>query len=693
VANRLIREKSPYLRQHADNPVDWYPWGEEAFAAAAALAKPIFLSIGYSSCHWCHVMEKESFADDEVARLLNDSFISIKVDREERPDVDTHFMAVCQMLSGGGGWPLSVFLTPGRQPLLAGTYFPKESRFGLVGFKDLVLRIAGAWTARRRDLVNSAEQIATALRRTGDLPSGGPLSAETLDRAFAELREEFDDEHGGFGRAPKFPQPHRLTFLLRYAVRAENPAAVEMVERTLVVMRRGGIFDQLGFGFHRYATDSAWRVPHFEKMLYDQALLIMAYAEAYQLTRRTEFRRAVEEVAEYVGRDLTSEDGGFFTAEDADSEGEEGRFYLWDAEEVRSSLTPAESDLAFRAFGIRPEGNSGRTEGPFAGKNILTLARPPAVLAPELRISERELTVRLDAVRARLLEVRGSRPRPLKDTKILADWNGLMIAALAKAAGALGKAKYARAARRAVEFILQKMNPGGRLCHRYAENEPAVPAFLDDYAFLIWGLIELYEAEFEVEHLAWALRLNEHLTDQFWDEAEGGYFLTSRDSLDLPFRRKESYDGAVPSGNSVMFGNLLRLGRLTGRPELEKRAGEIGAAFAGRMDRLPAGSTQFLCGLDFALGPTREIVIAGRPGTPDTRRLLAPLLEKFLPRMTVVLRPADKESAAIVELAPHVREMTTIKGRAAAYVCSSFRCEHPTTDPRRMLALLEKPKT
>jgi uncharacterized protein YyaL (SSP411 family) len=691
VPNRLIREKSPYLRQHADNPVQWYPWGEEAFAAAVKLDRPIFLSIGYSSCHWCHVMEKESFVDHEVARLLNDSFISIKVDREERPDVDAHFLAACQMLGGGGGWPLTVFLTPERQPFLAGTYFPKEGRFGLIGFKDLVRRIAEAWTARRGDLVNSAQQVAAALRQTGDAPTGGPLSAEILDRAFAELRNEFDPGPGGFGRAPKFPLPHRLAFLLRYADRAKNRAAAEMVEKTLAAMRSGGIFDHLGFGFHRYATDSDWRVPHFEKMLYDQALLMIAYSEAYQLTRRPEFRRTVEDIAAYVGRNLTSEDGGFFTAEDADSEGEEGRFYLWEAEEVRSSLTPVEADLAFRAFGLRPEGNSGGAEGPLAGKNILYLSRPPALLASELGVSERELGARLEAVRAKLLEVRGRRPRPLKDTKILTDWNGLMIAALARAAGALGEGKYARAARRAAEFVRRKMNPGARLCHRYAGGEVAVPAFLDDYAFLIWGLVELYEAGFEAGHLAWALRLTDRVTDQFWDKAGGGYFFTSDESRDLPFRKKDIYDGAVPSGNSVMFGNLLRLGRLTGRAELERRAGEIADAFAGWIGRTPAGSTQFLCGLDFALGPTHEIVIAGRPGASDTRRLLASLRRKFLPRTTVVFRPADQESPAILELAPQARAAMPVDGRAAAYVCSHFRCENPTTDPRRMLELLSKP--
>jgi uncharacterized protein YyaL (SSP411 family) len=688
--NRLIREKSPYLLQHAHNPVQWYAWGEEAFAAAKTLDKPVFLSIGYSSCHWCHVMEKESFADEEVARLLNDLFISIKVDREERPDIDAHYMAVCQLLGGGGGWPLTVFLTPNRLPFLAGTYFPKESRFGLIGVKDLLLRVAEAWKTRRQDLVTSGERTAAALQQTIDQSPSGRLTPDTLDDAFTQLSGEFDDENGGFGRAPKFPLPHRLTFLLRYADRAKGRKAVEMVEKTLLAMRRGGIFDQLGFGFHRYSTDAGWLVPHFEKMLYDQALLAMAYAEAYQLTGRKEYRRSVEDIAAYVRRDLASGEGGFFTAEDADSEGEEGRFYLWDAEEIRSSLTPAEAEFAFRVFGIRPEGNFAEAGKPPAGKNVLRLSRAAGVLASELGISERRFLGRLDAVRAKLFRVRERRPKPLKDTKILTDWNGLMVGALAKAARALGRNDYAAAAKKAVEFIRRHLNPGGKLHHRYAEGEAAVPAFLDDYAFLIWGLIELYETGFEPDSLAWALHLTDHLMGHFWDEAGGGFFFTSGENQDMPLRRKEIYDGAVPSGNSVMVENLLRLGRLTGRTELDKKADEIAAAFAGKISQMPAGHTQFLCGLLFALGPAHEIVIVGRPEAPDTQRLLEPLWRKFLPRKTVLFRPADEESPPIVELAPYVKTMTMLEGRAAAYVCSHFRCEKPTTDPRHMLELLEK---
>jgi uncharacterized protein len=689
--NRLIGEKSPYLLQHADNPVNWHPWGEEAFGAAERLDRPIFLSLGYSSCHWCHVMEKESFEDGETARLLNEAFISIKVDREERPDIDAHYMAVCQMLTGSGGWPLSIFMTPDRQPFFAGTYFPKERRFGLSGFKDLITRIAEAWKTRPRDLMGSAERIAAALRETAEAPPAESPGRKTLDDAFDQLSNEFDPVHGGFGGAPKFPLAHRLLFLLRYADRTGNRRAVEMVEKTLLAMRRGGLFDQLGFGFHRYSTDPGWRIPHYEKMLYDQALLTMAYTEAYQVTGREEFRGTVEETTSYVLRELVSPEGGFFTSEDADSEGEEGRFYLWDAAEVRSSLAPGEAELAIRIFGLRPETGRGAAAGADAGQSVLRFPTPFSALAEERGISIGELSRRVAAVRTRLLEIRERRPKPFKDTKILTDWNGLMIAALAKAGRALGRDDFAAAAGRAVAFVRERLYPGEKLMHRYAGGEAAIAAFLDDYAFLIRGLIEVYETGGDPDPLAWALRLTDDVTDGFWDDNRGGFFLTHRDSRDLPLRRKDVQDGAVPSGNSVMFENLLRLGRLTGRPELERAAGRVADASAAGVSLAPAAHTQFLCGLDFALGPSREIVVIGAPEDPDTRKLLRPLRESFLPRDSVVICPPDAGSAAIFELVPHARTMTAVGGRPTAYVCSGFHCQSPTTDARVLLASLKSP--
>jgi hypothetical protein len=690
--NHLINEKSPYLRQHAHNPVDWYPWSEEAFGEARNLDKPIFLSIGYSTCHWCHVMERESFTDDEVAHLLNRFFIPIKVDREERPDVDAHYMAVCQLLTGGGGWPLTLFLTPNKKAFFAGTYFPKESRFGLPGLKDLLTRAGEAWRSRRLDLLSSAEKIGAAVGQSAVSAPKSPLSPDIMDRAFAQLASQFDKEFGGFGPAPKFPTPHHLTFLLRYSRRKQDASALDLVEKTLQSMRLGGIFDHLGFGFHRYSTDARWLVPHFEKMLYDQALLAIAFTEAYQTTAKKQYRETVEDIITYVLRDLTSTEGGFYSAEDADSEGEEGRFYLWTDAEIRDSLTPAQAAWARRVFNVRPEGNFEEPGGRRSGKNILFLDRPPAELAKDLRMSERDFRKRFAAIREKLYRARARRPQPLKDTKILTDWNGLMIAALAKAGSALDREDYGAAALKAAEFIQNNMLIQGRFHHRSADGEVTIPAFLDDYAFLIWGLIGLYETGFDVRWITWAIELTDELLQHFWDKKEGGFFFTADDErTDLPWRRKEVYDSAVPSGNSVMLENLLRLGRLLGRSELEEKAAQLAAAFSGRISPSPAAYTQFLGGLDFAFGPAIEVVIAARRGAVDTHAMLKALRRDFLPNMVVLFHPAGKGSQEIAKLAPHAEAMTIIDESATAYVCSRFRCDLPTTDPEKMLARLKMP--
>ena len=688
-ANRLIQERSPYLRQHAHNPVSWFPWSEEAFQEAGRTDRPVFLSIGYSTCHWCHVMERESFADEEIARLMNDAFICIKVDREERPDIDAHYMAVCQLLTGGGGWPLTVILTPDKRPFFAGTYFPKESRFGLLGIKDVIGRVAEAWKHRRSDLLSSAGRILAALEESSEVPEGEKLSVDVLEQAASELAGQFDAEFGGFGSAPKFPTPHHLTFLLRQARRKNDEKALAMVEKTLQAMRRGGIFDHLGFGFHRYSTDRSWLVPHFEKMLYDQALLAIAYTEAFQFTGRDEYRRTAEEVLAYVGRDLRSPEGAFSTAEDADSEGEEGKFYVWELGEIEAVLSPSEARLAREVFGLRPEGNFTGPEGRRSGKNILYLGQPPDSAAAGLGISEEELQEQIATIRTKLLGRREQRPHPLKDTKILADWNGLMIAALAKASRAFARADYAEAAASAALFIRDRMTIEGRLHHRSAEGEVTIPAFLDDHAFLIWGLIELYQATFEPGHLSWASKLSEDLIRGFWDEDNGGFFFTSPDlHRDFPLRRKEVYDGALPSGNSVMASNLLRLGRLLGRPEFEERAGRLVEAFSGKITQYPAAYTQFLCGLDFALGPSREVVIAGRTGAPDTLAMLDVLRKMFLPHAVVLFRPTEEDEPEIVKLAPFTAGMRALDDKATAYVCSNDRCARPTAEPDKLRSLL-----
>jgi uncharacterized protein len=677
-ANRLSREKSPYLLQHAHNPVSWYPWSEEAFQEARRTDRPVFLSIGYSACHWCHVMERESFADEETAGLMNAAFISIKVDREERPDIDAHYMAVCQLLTGGGGWPLTVILTPDKKPLFAGTYFPRESRFGHLGLKDLISRVAEAWKNRRSELLNSGERILAALRENSETAGRRKLSLAVLDEAEAALAGQYDAESGGFGSAPKFPTPHHLAFLLRQARRKNDANALAIVEKTLQAMRAGGIYDHLGFGFHRYSTDRIWLVPHFEKMLYDQALLAMAYTEAFQYTGRQEYRRTVEETLTYVCRDLRSPEGAFYSAEDADSEGEEGRFYLWELAEVEAVLPPSEAALAREVYNLRPEGNFAGPAGRRSGKNILHLGRPPGTASEPL-----------DQIRSKLFDRRERRPRPLKDTKILADWNGLMIAAFAKAARALARPDYADAAAAAASFVLDKMTVKGTLHHRSAAGEVAIPAFLDDHAFLVWGLIELYQATFETEYLSWASRLTEELLRGFWEEENGGFYFTSPVlHRDLPARQKELYDGALPSGNSVMASNLLRVGRLLGQPEFEAKAESLIAAFSGKIAPYPAAFTQFLCGLDLALGSGQEVVIAGKTGAPGTRAMLDILDKKFLPHAVVLFRPTEDKESAIAKLAPFTAEMRPLAGRATAYVCSGFRCAQPTTAPREMESLL-----
>ena len=687
--NRLAGEKSPYLLQHADNPVDWYPWGEEAFERARREHKPVFLSVGYSTCHWCHVMERESFADEEVARLLNGAFVCIKVDREERPDLDQHFMAVCQMLTGSGGWPLTVVMTPDKRPFFAGTYFPRARRWGRVGMMELVPRLREAWEMKREEVLRAAgtimsnlERPRAGIERRGAEEGSERLSAEVLERAFRELEADFDESRGGFGNAPKFPIPHHAGFLLRYAKRAGSAGAGAMAERTLQAMRRGGIYDHLGSGFHRYSTDADWLLPHFEKMLYDQALLIEVYAEAYAATGNECFRRTAEDVAVYVARDLTSPEGGFYTAEDADSEGQEGRFYVWTDEEVRDVLGEEDGAFAAKTFNVRPGGNfSEQGHGP-DGRNILHLTEPPTEAG----------STRLRMVRDRLFAAREKRVRPFKDTKMLADWNGLMIGALARLARITGEGGHLRAAERAADFVLDRMrDPEGRLLHMFAEGEARVPAFVDDYAFLVKGLIDLYAAGFEPARLERALELTAQAVERLWDDQGGGFFFAAADP-DIAVRRKEIYDGAVPSGNSVMLANLLRLARMTGRSDLDELASRQARAFAAEVTGHPRMHTEFLRGLDLALGPAHEIVVVGRKGAPDTEGLLEALRKAYLPNAAILFKPVDEPGTAraLEGLAPFTKDMGEVEGRAAAYVCSGGRCLRPVMNAAELLGMVEK---
>ncbi len=688
--NRLVFEQSPYLLQHAANPVDWYPWGPEAFGKARAEDKAIFLSIGYSTCHWCHVMERESFEDPEVAKLMNATFINIKVDREERPDIDNIYMSVCQAMTGGGGWPLTIVMTPDKKPFFAGTYFPKQERFGRPGMLELVPQIERAWKTRRQELLESAEKIAEHLRSVSRDAPGPELGPATLKTAYDQLAARFDAQRGGFGEEPKFPTPHNLTFLLRYWKRTGDRQALAMVEQTLQAMRAGGMYDHIGFGFHRYSTDADWLVPHFEKMLYDQALLVIAYVEAHQATGKDEYARTAREILTYVLRDMTSPEGGFYSAEDADSEGVEGKFYLWTRDKIREVLGQSDGDVFCRVFNIKPGGNFSSPHSP-AGTNIPHLERSLAEFARELDLGADALRARLEAARRKLFEAREQRVRPYRDDKILTDWNGLMIAALAKAARALDEPEYAAAAQRAADFLLTRMRDDrGRLLKRYRQGEAGLPAHLEDYAFVVWGLLDLYEANFELRNLEAALALNREMLAHFWDDSDGGLYFTADDGEELLLRTKEVYDGAIPSGNSVAMLNLLRLGRITADAELEAQAAGIGRAFSRSVSQAAAAHTQLLCALDFGVGPSYEVVIAGRPGAAGTTRMLQALRGRFIPNKVVLLRPSESEPPPVTRIARFTESQKSMDGKATAYVCVNYACKAPTTDAQEMLASLSE---
>jgi len=686
--NRLIFEKSPYLLQHAANPVNWYPWGEEAFQTARQADKPVFLSIGYATCHWCHVMEKESFENQEAAELINENFIPIKVDREERPDIDQIYMTVCQAVTGTGGWPLTVILTPDKKPFFAGTYFPRESRFGRVGLMELIPRVADLWANTRGELLESAEKITAHLQESGRNLTG-ELESDLTHQAFEQLRSRFDSLQGGFGSAPKFPTPHNLLFLTRYWKDSGDPEALEMVETTLQKMRLGGIFDQIGFGFHRYSTDSAWRLPHFEKMLYDQAMLVMAYLEGFLATGKPAYARVVREVLTYVLRDMTAPGGGFYSAEDADSEGEEGLFYLWTEDEFQENLNSQAADLFSSLFNIQKAGNyEDEASGNLTGRNLLYLHAPLEELTEQVNLEGEQLVQLWEEVRTHLFDIRERREHPLKDDKILTDWNGLMIAALAKAGAGLGESSYIQAANRAVDFIWNHLrDEDGKLLKRYRDGEAGLSAHLDDYAFLIWGLLELHQADFQTEHLIKAITLTEIMIADFWDDEEGGFFFTASGQSDLIHRNKEIYDGAVPSGNSVAYQVLLRLGRILLEPDYQEMARSIGEAFAGQVNQITLGHTMLMAGVLMAESPSSEVVIAGDPDNPDTKEMISKIRALYLPHTILLLRPTDP-GPELTGLVPVLEDQVPIEGQATAYVCRNYQCKSPTTDVEETLGLI-----
>jgi uncharacterized protein YyaL (SSP411 family) len=688
--NRLIYEKSPYLLQHASNPVDWYPWGDEAFARAEQEDKPVFLSIGYSTCHWCHVMAQESFEDEDVARLLNESFVSIKVDREERPDIDQVYMRACQAMTGRGGWPMTIVMTPDRRPFFAASYIPKESRFGMIGLLDLLPMMRELWESRREEVFESAGKILEGLHESC-IPPEGALDGRILMDACKFFESEFDEKNGGFGPAPKFPTAPVLLFLLRMWKRTSDDGLLHMVRHTIEAIRHGGIFDQVGFGVHRYATDESWRIPHFEKMLSDQALLALAATEAFQATGAALFRRTAQDILAYVLRDLRSADGAFFTAEDADSEGEEGLFYLWTASELEQVLEKEDISFTEDVFNVIKGGNfTDESSRMRTGRNILYLDEPEETLAARYGMDIPAFRARVEDIRQALFSRRSMRVRPRRDEKILTDWNGLMIAALATASRAFDNREYLTAAETAARWLLAGLRDGeGRLLHRYREGEAAIAATLDDYAFMIWGLIELYEASFKPQYLKDAIALQAICIEHFWDREAGGFFFTADDAEDLIMRMKVSGDSACPSGNAVMLGNLLRLSRLTGETAFDQRAADIADMFSGTVMQSPTAHAFFLCGLDFAQGPTKEVVVVGRRNAADTSRMVEAIHAAFLPRTVVVCAYAG-ESEEIGRIAPYVRDLTMIDASATAYVCSNFRCIMPTTSVEAMVGLLRQ---
>lgn len=664
--NRLANEKSPYLLQHAHNPVDWFPWGSEAFEKAKLEDKPIFLSIGYSTCHWCHVMERESFEDEEVAEVLNKYFIAIKVDKEERPDIDSIYMNVCQLINGSGGWPLTILMTPDKKPFYAATYIPKESKYGYSGIIDLLNEIHNFWSTRRDELEKSTDAIINQVKRIAVSHDNGDIGKETIYSTIEDFKNSFDSMYGGFGRAPKFPIPHNLYLLMRYSSIKGDKEALDIVEKTLQAMYKGGIFDHIGYGFSRYSTDRKWLVPHFEKMLYDNALLAIAYTECYKLTGKIFYREVAEKIFNYVLRDMTSEGGGFYSAEDADSEGVEGKFYVWSYDEIIEVLGEDSGKLFCDYYDITKAGN-------FEGKNI------PNLIEKNIDDIEndKKISSELEKLKMQLFNYRNKRIHPYKDDKILTSWNGLMIAALAYGARAFEKSEYLDAAVRSVEFILGNLvSKDGGLMARYRDGESAYEAYAEDYAFLIWGLIEIYESSLEMKYLEKAIEFNSKMLDNFWDGEGGGFFLYGKDTEELIIRPKEIYDGAVPSANSVAAYNIIRLARLTENLELEKKAEEIFNAFGGTIKHNPSSYSFMMTALLFYEIGTQVIVIAGEKGESVTLKFIKEINENYLPFSMFVLN----DNIEIAKVDENLPSKGRINNMVTVYLCQNFTCGKPITD-------------
>ncbi len=693
--NRLANETSPYLLQHAHNPVDWYPWGPEALDKARREDKPIFLSIGYSACHWCHVMEHESFEDEATAALLNERFVSVKVDREERPDIDAIYMDAVQALTGQGGWPMSVFLLPDGQPYYGGTYYPPAPRYGMPSFQQVLHAMADAYHNRRDDVMGQAQRLTQALQRSAQIgildrgEAGYAIDSNLLDEAVERLRHAFDEEDGGFGTQPKFPQPMTLDFLLAYHHRLTAGAsaqgsderatdALAMVELTLHRMAEGGLYDHLGGGFHRYSVDAYWLVPHFEKMLYDNALLLRTYLHAWQVTQRPLYRRVIEQTIDYVLREMTAPEGGFYSTQDADSEGHEGKFFVWTPQEIEALLDARRAAVFEDYYGVSARGN-------FEGTNILHASRSPDEVASRFGITPEEVEQIVDEGRRTLFAAREQRVKPGRDEKVLTEWNGLMIHALAECGAVLGHEGARQAAARAADFVLQQMRQeDGRLFRSYKDGQARFDAYLEDYAAFARALIALYETTFDLRRLAEASRLTQIMLEQFHDPTGGGFFQTGAQHEALVARRKEFIDNAIPSGNSLAAETLLRLSVLVGNEKYRREAARICAVMEEAMAQQPTGFGRLLGVATLLLAPSQEVAVVGPPDDPATQALLAVLHRRFLPTTILAGKAPEAES-----MLPLLEGRGLVEGRPAAYVCENYACNLPVTTPEALAALLD----
>jgi uncharacterized protein YyaL (SSP411 family) len=707
--NRLAHEKSPYLLQHAHNPVDWYPWGAEAFQKARRENKPIFLSIGYSTCHWCHVMEHESFEDEKVATIMNREFVNIKVDREERPDVDRVYMTFVQATTGGGGWPMSVWLTPDLKPFVGGTYFPPKDRYGQPAFKSVLTRIATAWKQDHDKIVEQGNKIVDALRESQSAATGdGKIDGSVLDAAFKQIDRSYDAKEGGFGNAPKFPRPATLNFLTRFYARdPETDAGKRSLDMALFTLRKmaaGGMHDHIGGGFHRYSVDRYWHVPHFEKMLYDQAQLAVAYLDAFQITKDKQYESVARGILDYVVRDMTSKEGGFFSAEDADSpvaggddpgqpKTAEGAFYVWTEKEIDRALGDDAEIFDFH-YGVQPHGNAPEGSDPhdeFRGKNILIERHTVTETAEHFKKNEREIGDLLAQDRQKLFAIRAKRPRPHLDDKIIAAWNGLMISAYARAAQALDDSRYLEIATRAANFLKTKLyDPSDHILYRnYRVSRGGIAGFADDYAFVIQGLLDLYEASFDVEWLKLAVELQGTQDRLFYDEKNDGYFSTTGKDQSVFLRMKDDNDGAEPAASSVAALNLLRLSQIRNDQSMSERAGKTIAAFATTLAHFPSAMPQMLVAIDYSLSKPRQIVIAGKQDVPETKALVNEVHRHFLPKTVVLLADGGEGQKFLGEKNEAIRAMSPVDGKPAAYVCENFTCKAPVTDPKKLAELLK----